>query len=72
MALQAGVQVNDDEDLAFSDDPLDNAVLQYVFRRTPRPHQIPTVEKPQQEVEAPPQPSLKPKLAPAATATEPP
>ena len=46
MALQAGVQVDDDEDLAYSDDPLDNAILQYVFRRVPRPPQILAAEEP--------------------------
>ena len=37
MALQARIQVDDDEELAYLDDPLDNAILQYVFRLPLRP-----------------------------------
>ena len=64
MALQAGVQVDDVEELASLDDPLDNAVLQYVFRWAPWPPSIPATEETQQEAEAPPPPPPEPEPAP--------
>ena len=71
MALQAGVQVDDDEAIAYPEDPLTNAVLHYVFRRAPPPPQIPAAEVPQQEAEAPPSPPPEPEPAPAAAAAPP-
>ena len=68
MALQAGVQVDDDEVLAYPDDPLINAVLHYVFRRAPQPPQLPAAEAPHQEAEAPSPPPPEPEPAPAAAA----
>ena len=67
MALQAGVQVDDDADLAYPDDPLANIVLQYVFTPAARPPQILSTEEAQQEAEAPPEP----KPAPVATVESP-
>ena len=70
MVLQVVVQVDDDEDIAYSDNLLDNAVLQYVFRWAPRLPPILAAEEPQQEAKAPPPPPPEPKPTPAATTAE--
>ena len=72
MALHAGVQVDDDEDIAYSDDLLDNATLRYVFRRVLQPPAILEEVEPQQEAEVLLLPPPEPKPALAAAVAKPP
>ena len=46
MALHAGVQVDDYEDIAYLDDPSVNVTLRYVFRKALQPPAIPEEAEP--------------------------
>ena len=68
MAVKAGVVIHDDEEIALPDDSVDNAIVNYVFRRAPPPPAMSADEKPHQDAQVPPPPppKVEPTLADAS------
>ena len=64
--------IDNNEEIAYTQDQLDNVAIDYALRRAPPPPAIPKDREPHQEVEMPPMPLLEPEPAPTAAPAEPP
>ena len=71
MALQGGVLIDDDDEIAYPDDQLDNTTIDYVLRRAPWPPAILEDAEPHPEAKVPFLPPPKPELAPTADPVDP-